>query len=391
MAKTESPNLGEMDLLVDATYRGGRKGNASDDPLPTLLDLSTGGGFRYRGNLDELRLVALTSSRKDPDWPDTMDLESGTYTYYGDNKKPGRLLHNTPRKGNELLRRIFDLAGGGRSGRLKVPPILVFANSGTFRDMVFLGLAVPGTVGSPASEDLVAIWRTASGRRFQNYRSRFSILDTPVVTRAWLNEAVAGNPHTNNAPPAWTSWVDTGVASVLRCTRSIEHRTKSEQLPNGPDEHAVLTTIRKHFATDHHAFEPCAAALARFLLPGIATIDLTRRSRDGGRDAIGQYRIGNESSGILVEFALEAKCYAPRTSVGVGDMSRLISRLRHREFGILVTTSYVHHQAYREIKEDGHPVIVVAAADIAKLLRDSGYSDANKVRDWLHLNFAPEP
>jgi hypothetical protein len=33
---------------------------------------------------------------------------------------------------------------------------------------------------------------------------------------------------------------------------------------------------------------------------------------------------------------------------GVREMSRLISRLRHRQFGVLVTTSYVDNQAYRE-------------------------------------------
>ena len=387
MPKTIKAALAGVDLSVDATYRGGRQGNAADDPLPSLLGVSTGGGFRYRGDLDRLRLVVLTSSLKDPDWPDTVDLESGTYTYYGDNKRPGRALHDTPRKGNELLRRIFDLASSGRSERRRVPPVLVFANSGEFRDVVFRGLAVPGTVGVRPSEDLVAVWKTADGRRFQNYRSRFSILDTPVVSRAWLDDVLSGNPHSSNAPAAWTAWVDRGEADVLRSTRSLEHRTKAEQLPQRAHDRAMLAAIRSHFALDYHAFEHCAAALARFLLPDIAAIDLTRRSRDGGRDAVGQFRIGDESSGILVSFALEAKCFGPSTSVGVQHMSRLISRLRHREFGILVTTSFVHDQAYREIREDGHPVIVVAATDIARLLRTAGYPDVTAVREWLDQNF----
>ena len=391
VSKRINPALAQTDLSVDATYRGGRHGNAADDPLPSLLGVSTGGGFRYRGDLDRLRLVVLTSSLKDPDWPDTLDLESGIYTYYGDNKRPGRALHDTPRKGNELLCRIFDLASSGRGGRLRVPPVLVFANAGKFRDVVFRGLAVPGTVGVRPSEELVAIWRTAGGRRFQNYRSRFSILHVPVVPRAWLNDVLAGNPHSINAPPAWTTWVDRGEGKVLQSTRSLEHRTKAEQLPHRAQDRAMLAAIRTHFAPDHHAFEPCAAALARFLLPDIASIDLTRRSRDGGRDALGQLRIGDESSGILVDFALEAKCFAPNTGVGVQHLSRLISRLRHREFGILVTTSFVHDQAYREIREDGHPVIVVAATDIARLLRTAGYPKVTAVREWLKQNFALRP
>jgi hypothetical protein len=43
----------------------------------------------------------------DPDWPDTVDRESGTFVYFGDNKRPGRALHETLRFGNELLRRIL--------------------------------------------------------------------------------------------------------------------------------------------------------------------------------------------------------------------------------------------------------------------------------------------
>jgi hypothetical protein len=44
---------------------------------------------------------------------------------------------------------------------------------------------------------------------------------------------------------------------------------------------------------------------------------------------------------ISLDFALEAKCYAPENGVGVKELSRLISRLRHRQFGILVTTSFL--------------------------------------------------
>ena len=69
-------------------------------------------------------------------------------------------------------------------------------------------------------------------------------------------------------------------------------------------------------------------------------------------------------------------------------MSRLISRLRHRQFGILVTTSYVNLQAYREIKEDQHPIIVISGADIVALLRNDGYSHPDSVQTWLEQNFA---
>ena len=112
------------------------------------------------------------------------------------------------------------------------------------------------------------------------------------------------------------------------------------------------------------------------MMPDVVTLDVTRPSRDGGRDGIGQLRVGTGPSGILVDFALEAKCYSSSNSVGVREMSRLISRLRHRQFGVLVTTSWVDLQAYKEIKEDGHPIIVVSAADIVDLLRRNGKGSA---------------
>lgn len=388
MQKVPFPEIHSADLHVDAVYRGGRMGNAGDDPLPHLLNVSNSGGFRYRGSLDALELVVLTSSLRDPDWPDMLDAETGIYTYYGDNKRPGRALHETPRKGNELLRRIFDLAHSGQEGRRKVPPILVFANTGEWRDVTFLGLAVPGTSDLSASEDLVAIWKISEGKRFQNYRARFSVLDVPVILRTWLADILQGNPISSNAPGVWSDWVETGQARSLRASRSLEYRTKAEQLPQSAGDLASLGRIQRFFASDAHGFERCAAALARLLLPDVATIDLTRPSRDGGRDAVGQLRIGHGTGAILVDFALEAKCYGPANGVGVREMSRLISRLRHRQFGVLVTSSYVNIQAYREIKEDQHPIIILAGIDIIELLKTNGFANPDAVQTWLEQNFS---
>lgn len=120
------------------------------------------------------------------------------------------------------------------------------------------------------------------------------------------------------------------------------------------------------------------------MLPAIAgNMDFTRQSRDGGRDAIGYYRIGEGASAVLVEFALEAKCYALESSVGVKEISRLISRLRYRQFGILVTTSFVAAQAYKEIMEDQHPIVIICASDIIKLLIRHGINDLETLDRWL--------
>ncbi len=63
-------------------------------------------------------------------------------------------------------------------------------------------------------------------------------------------------------------------------------------------------------------------------------------------------------------------------------MSRLISRIRYRQFGIMVTTSYVDSQAYKEVIEDGHPILIVTASDIGTILRNSAITTGN-ITSWL--------
>lgn len=380
--------IASADLIVDAAYEGDRRGGAGDDPLPRLVGVSTGGGFRYRGRVNQLELVALTSNKRDPDWPDALDRETGIYTYYGDNKTPGRELHGTPRFGNAILQRVFADAEAGKDGRKRVPPILIFSSAGIRRDVIFLGLAVPGTVGQSGMEDLVAIWRTRDNSRFQNYRARFTILRAEAVSRNWLASIIAGDPDHTNAPAAWTNWVETGRITPLLAPRTLQYRRRQEQIPSSERGRDIVQAIHQYFADDPHGFESCAAELVRMMLPDVIALDVTRRSRDGGRDAIGQLRLGSGASAIFVDFAIEAKCYALNHSVGVREISRLISRLRHRQFGVLVTTGYVDQQAYKEIKDDQHPILVISASDIEELLIRSGYGTAWDVRAWLERSFA---
>lgn len=83
-----------------------------------------------------------------------------------------------------------------------------------------------------------------------------------------------------------------------------------------------------------------------------------------------------------MECALEAKCYGTNTSVGVKEISRLISRIRYRQFGIMITTSFVDKQAYSEVVEDGHPILIVTAADIARILINNSINKEN-IESWL--------
>ena len=208
MKKISFDQLASSDLYVDALYEGGRRGNMGDDPLPRLLRMDSLGGFRKRGSVaGKLHMLVLTSSMADPDWPDSLDRETGVFTYYGDNKKPGQELHKTGRDGNLILQKIFNAARSGIEGRREVPPTFIFSGADTWRDMIFLGLVVPGASDLDSSEELVAIWRTAAGQRFQNYRARFTVLDASVISREWIDGLIAGEPEDSAAPDAWQTWV----------------------------------------------------------------------------------------------------------------------------------------------------------------------------------------
>ena len=63
-------------------------------------------------------------------------------------------------------------------------------------------------------------------------------------------------------------------------------------------------------------------------------------------------------------------------------MSRLMSRIRYRQVGIMVTTSYVDSQAYNEVVEDRQPILIVTATDIVSILRLNQITPSN-IDQWL--------
>jgi hypothetical protein len=370
-------------LIVDRVYRGGRAGNAGDDPLSKLLGVSNQGGFRYLGSPDKLKLVVVTSNFNEPDWPDHIDLEAGLLTYFGDRREPGE-LHGTPRLGNEVLRQMFANLHAAPPDRSAIPPVLVFRNTGTYRDVVFLGLAVPGAAHATTASDLVAVWKASSRGRFQNYKALFTILRAPEIPLQWIRDVRTGNSLSAECPDTWRKWQETGRYTPLTCEPTIQIRTRIQQAPKSPEDAAILESVYSRYKNDSHGFEHFAAKLLPLMDPNFVSVDVTRPSRDGGRDALGQYRVGLDNGHIMIDCALEAKCYGAANAVGVKELSRLISRLRHRQFGVIVTTSYVHGQAYQEIKDDGHPIIVISGVDIVQILKRAGQTDA------ASAVFAPE-
>lgn len=275
-----------------------------------------------------------------------------------------------------------------RKEREKIAPIFVFQKY-VGRDVQFLGLAVPGDGRINPQEALVSIWAQNNQGRYQNYKAIFTILDAPVIKRQWLQALIAGNGIISEyAPTAWLKWIKSGKYEPLITEKNpIKIRTKNEQLPAlNSMEYQMLRKIIEYFDNPYN-FEKCASKIVQLMDSKIVNIENTRSYKDGGRDAIGKYRVGPMSNGIELEFALEAKKYNFENKVGVKETSRLISRIKHREFGIIVTTSYVAGQAYKEIIEDQHPIIIISGIDIIDILVKSGVNTIELLTNWLKANF----
>ena len=378
-------DLAGADLVVDVRYEAGPWHNMASDPLARLLPVGNQGGFRYCGSAPSPKLVVLFSNGTKPEWPDEVDQATGTVTYYGDNRHAGRQLHDTPRKGNGILFEAFSHMRDSSEARAQFPVFLLFESVGRSRDVQFRGLVVPGSPLLHADEEINAVWRSEKGQRFQNYRAKFTVLDVSRISRAWISDVLAGNAVSPNAPAVWLQWVKRFRYTPLTAPAIAPGRTKDEQLPaaNDPDGWSLLDSVYQAFVPDPYRFERIAVAIAQLAVPLPMAMEVTRPVADGGRDALGTMSVGPGMDPVKIHVALEAKCYAPgKTSAGVKDMSRLTSRLRYRDLGFFVTTSYVGKHAYDEIRSDLHPVVVLSGGDIVRELRRTGVYSAGDFSNW---------
>ena len=389
--------LPSADLIVDAVYEGERGHGISGEAISTLIScVGNLGGFRASGHGQDKNFVVLCTSGEDKDWPDRLDLNTGKFFYYGDNKKPGYDLHETHFGGNRILRHVFDLLHAEPAQRERIFPFFVFQKYPTpisSRSFQFKGLAVPGYMDLPHVADLVAVWKSTSGQRFQNYRAVFTILDVQKISRSWIVDLHRGDTLSSHAPSAWREFVDKGKYRPLIAESTTVIRNKAMQLPDSPSKASILATIWEHFHDAPQAFERFAARLFQMHDQRVIVDEVTRASVDGGRDAFGRYQIGINSDPTFFEWSLEAKCFNPglndqkAVSVGVKETSRLISRIRTRQFGVLVTTSFVAQQAYKEVREDRHPIIFISGGDIVDILIRNGYSTPEMVKAFLDSEF----
>ena len=390
-------DLEHADLIIDAIYKGGTSGNVGDDPLSKLFPkLGNMSGFRKvkrKDNPSKFSYVVLYTSMNELEWPDYLDEETGVFRYYGDNRKPSRPITQTKQGGNKLLEDVFATLNSS-DDLTDIPPFFVFKKAEQGRDVQFLGLAAPGNPNISPDKDLVAFWRTIGDNRFQNYESYFTILDTKdkPISYDWLVALCEDYENSFDlAPDVWKKFVKHGRNGIepLKAPKIFKIPTKYEQLQCDEEGKLCIDRIRDHYKDNPTGFEACATKLTSMMDRNFESFTLTKPWRDGGRDAIGHYSIstGNKANYPLkIDCALEAKCYSPDNSVGVRYMSRLISRIRYRQFGILVTTSYVDSQAYKEVVEDGHPILIVTCSDIAYILHRNMINLSN-INDWLtHLD-----
>ena len=389
----EFEKLDVSDLMVDAVYKGGTVGGKGAEVLSKLMPgCSNSGGFRKVMRKDGSGLpayVVLYTSMQELAWSDYLDEETGIFRYYGDNRNPGRAILDTPRKGNQLLEFVFGCLNSKDGSIRNIPPFFGFKKTGRGWDVQFLGLAAPGNPHISPDRDLVAFWRTLDEKRFQNYEAYFTILQTPcAISKEWIHALVYEHEKSFElAPYSWKSFLKQGRNGIapLIAKKIPKVPTRYDQLQSDAEGNICLSKIREHYGNNPYGFENCAKDILEKMDEKFQAFSLTRPWRGGGRDALGHYIIGRETKSnypLRIDCAMEAKCFSENIGVGVKHMSRLISRIRYRQFGVMITTSYVNKQAYKEVIEDGHPILIVSASDIARILRRNAVTSSN-VDEWL--------
>lgn len=203
---------------MDEVYLSNGSTHLDGDVLSKLMLVGNSGGFRKRTikkhsktkyGESELAYVVLVSTGKETEWTDSVDRKNRLVTYYGDNREPGNDIHNTKGKGNVTLNDVFTkLANGDRT---HIPPFFYFEGAGG-RNIKFIGLLVPGDGSSANLENQLEVFTGfKDGKKYQNYRAKFSILDANNIDRRWLTDLIRGDGYSSMyAPEAWKKWVENG-------------------------------------------------------------------------------------------------------------------------------------------------------------------------------------
>jgi Restriction endonuclease AspBHI N-terminal len=148
-----------------------------------------------------------------------------------------------PRLGNEILADAIARTHADREAPSIAPVFLIFHSNGVGRSVQFLGLAVPGPAALSSDADLVAVWRTLEGQRFQNYRAKFTVLSVPVVTRGLARASPCLRPSRRSGAGGLPFLgKQSGLPGPCR-PRVGQIRSKSAQLPAINRDAELVRTI----------------------------------------------------------------------------------------------------------------------------------------------------
>ena len=338
------------------------------------------GGIRPRSfiNLIDAALpayVVLVTTHVSADyanpWDDLIDERAGVIRYWGDAKFSNRGKMCDDFQGNRCMKTIYDELLIGDKAR--TPPILHFTRKATGR-VVFNGLC--------ALEGLDLTWFEDQGRPIRNYRYALSILDAEVVSIDWLRgrmTAKSVDAVDPAAPLAWKQYV--AGRTMRRQVWKAQIVPQTKQLPAvGTDDGKILQQLA---ALPPRDFESVMVGLFREMRTIEHSITQTRYVNDKGFDFFGTFTMPLPV-GYEIPFRGEAKRYSRSNGVGVGEVSRLVARLRRGEYGIFVTTSYYTKQAQEEVIEDAYPIRLFSGIDLVKFLHELKLVNGGEIsRDWL--------
>lgn len=220
--------LKETDLIVNAIYEGGNNGNMSDEVLSKLMGCRNSAGFRIKGTLEKSKLqyVTLYSTGNHSDWKNIFNRKNSEFIYYGDQDKINRDIHDTPTKGNEVLKRTFKNLK--EDARFNIAPFFIFEKEEK-RNVRFIGLAVPGSKNRSIEDCLEVVTLNKPEGQINNYKAIFTVLDVPKINRKWLKDLEDDNGLTSQyVPLKWKLWVEKGQYNTL-LAKDIEEDPVEQQ------------------------------------------------------------------------------------------------------------------------------------------------------------------
>jgi restriction endonuclease Mrr len=225
-------------------------------------------------------------------------------------------------------------------------------------------------------------WFEDGGRPIRNYRYSLSILDEEMVSVDWLRTRVfAETPaeRDGGAPTAWRQYI--AGRTLRRQVWKAQVRSTQQQMPLvDSDDANILAQLQSLSPLN---FEKVIVGLFREMRTLEHTITQTRYVNDKGFDFFGVFTMPLPVS-YEIPFRGEAKRYGPKNGVGVGEVSRLVARLKRGEYGIFVTTSYYTQQAQEEVLEDAYPIRLFSGIDLVAFLRELKLVGRRHIKaEWL--------